>query len=63
MSDKLAAEIVNVAVAVDITDCTTAVIISNLFIGNFTDDITFIILKRNNSKDYIEELPDNEWII
>ena len=27
------------------------------------DDITFIILKRNNSKDYIEELPDTEWII
>lgn len=38
-------------------------------LSNFTqdkapnDDITFIILKRNNSKDYIEELPDNEWII
>lgn len=28
-----------------------------------TDDITFIVLKRNHSKDYIEELPDNEWII
>ena len=38
-------------------------------LSNFTqdkapnDDITFIILKRNNSKDYIEELPDTEWII